>query len=324
MTPMNPTNTASPPASRSPPALVRLVLALGAALAAFGAPALAQAQAPPSRSEAEHLVPPQGSAAEVPVHAGAVCILSFPEKLSPRAISSSSDFEIQPWREDGVAVRVVNDQAAPSTLALATVTGLIKVNVTLRVVPPTEPALTLVRFKAVSEAEAFDAQVKAGIAQRVAPIEQRLAAMRKELEALIRRRSDRQIAERLLRRGEVVKLKTHARNRDHVILHVWRGLLLGDDGYLSFEIENRSGAPYRLASVRVIADGRNVAGDVHLTTTTPTRDPALIGVVAPGATARGIVAIRPVQAVLRRPLALEVGMPNGRGTVRIERGIVLR
>ena len=298
-------------------------LAICATLAAFYAPTPARAQTPAAKSEAEHLVPPQGSAAEVPVHPGSVCIFSFPEKLAPKALSSSADFEIQPWGDDGVAVRAVNDKAAPSTVALATVTGQIKVNITLRVVPPTEPALTLVRFKAVSEAEAFDAQVKAGVAKRVAPIEQRLATMRKDLDALIARRSDRQIAERLLRRGDVVKLKSHARNRDHVILHVWRGLLLGEDGFLVFEIENRSGAPYPLAAVRVIADGRNVAGDVHLTTTT-TRDPALIGVVPRGATARGIVTVRSINAVLRRPLVLEVSAPKGRGTVRIDRGIVLR
>jgi hypothetical protein len=35
----------------------------------------------------------------------------------------------------------------------------IKVNVTLRVVPATEPALTMVRFKPLSEAQSFEARV---------------------------------------------------------------------------------------------------------------------------------------------------------------------
>ena len=130
------------------PALALLaLLALLAALAALFAPRLAHAQAPLSKSEAEQLVPPQGSAIDVPVHAGSVCVLSFPEKISPNAISSSTDFEIQPWGQDGIAIRPVNKRAAPSTLALATVTGQSKVNATLRVVPDTEPALTLVRVK---------------------------------------------------------------------------------------------------------------------------------------------------------------------------------
>jgi hypothetical protein len=105
---------------------------------------------------------------------------------------------------------------------------------------------------------------------------------------------------------------------------VWRALLLGDDGYLAFEIQNRSSSPYRLASVRVLASGRNVAGDAYLSTSPAVRDPALIGVVAPGATVSGVVAIPLAQAVLRRALTLEIAMPNGRSTVRAERGIELR
>jgi hypothetical protein len=151
-----------------------------------------------------------------------------------------------------------------------------------------------------------------------------LEKRQKELDALILREADREISERLLRRADVMKLNTHARNGDHVILHVWRGLLVGEDGFLVFEIQNRSGAPYQLASVRVLANGRNVAGDARLFSVTLPRDPALIGVVGPGASARGIVAIRTVQAVLRRELALEVSAPNRRGTIRIDRGIIFR
>jgi hypothetical protein len=261
---------------------------------------------------------------ELPLHAGTVCILSFPEKLAPHVVASSADFEIRPWGDDSIAVRTDNGQAAPATVALATATGQIKINITLRVVPATEQALTLVRFKAASEAEAFDAQVQAGIAKGIAPVRQRLEQTQQDLEALIRRRSERQIAEQLLRRSEVVKLNSHARNGDHVILHVWRALLLGDDGYLAFEIQNRSSAPYRLASVRVLANGRNVAGDAYLSTSPVARDPALIGVVAPGATVSGVVAIPLAQAVLRRPLALEIATPRGRSTVRADRGIELR
>jgi hypothetical protein len=121
-----------------------------------------------------------------------------------------------------------------------------------------------------------------------------------------------------------VKLNSHARNRDAVILHVWRAVLLGDDGYLSFEIENRSKSPYRLASVRVLANGRNVAGDAYLSTSPAVRDPALIGVVAPGATERGVVAVPLAQALLRRSLTLEISTAGGRSTVRADRGIELR
>jgi hypothetical protein len=300
-------------------------LAAFAALATFAAPATASAQtAPASKGDAEILVPPQGSAMELPLHAGTVCILSFPERLAPHVVASSADFEIRPWGDDSIAVRTINDEATPATVALATATGQIKINVTLRVVPATEPALTLVRFKAASEAEAFDAQVKAGIARGIAPVQQRLERTQKDLDALIRRRAERQIAEQILRRSEVVKLNSHARNGDHVILHVWRALLLGEDGYLAFEIQNRSSAAYHLASVRVLAGGRNMAGDAYLSTGPAARDPALIGVVAPGATVSGVVAIPLAQAVLHRPLALEIATPQGRSIVRADRGVELR
>src|SRR5262245_31046103 len=104
----------------------------------------------PQRSEAEFLVPPQGGAFEVPLHAGAVCILSFAEKLAKQALASSPAFEIKAWGEDGVAVRAISTAAKATTLAVATSSGAVKVNLTLTVVGPDKPAYTLVRFKGVS------------------------------------------------------------------------------------------------------------------------------------------------------------------------------
>jgi hypothetical protein len=302
-------------------AALPLLLRAGFVLLALTAAAAAQ----PAKSEAEHLVPPQGGAVDVPVHAGAVCILSFPEQLARRAIASAPDqLEIKPWGEDGIAVRAAHDKISVTTLALATASGLVKVNVTLRVVPRTEPALTLVRFKAASAEEAFAAQVAAEVRRQVTPLKEALAKERQELDAAIRRRAEGLIAERLLSRNEIIRLESHARNDDHVIVHVRRGLLFGEDGFLVFEIENRSGAAYRLAQVRVLAGGRDVAGATRLTSAAIDRDDALIGVVPAGATARGIVTVRSVNAVLHRPLALELAMPGGKGAIRADRGIVLR
>jgi len=284
----------------------------------------AVAAAQPAKSEMEHLVPPQGGAVDVPIHAGTVCILSFPERLAAQALTSSPAFEIKAWGEDGIAVRAAQAKIPTATLALATVSGQIKINVTLRVVPEAEPALTLVRFKAASTEEAFEAQVQAGIEKRVAPIEQRLEQARKSLDALIRQRAEEEIADRMLRRNEIIRLEAHARNRDHVIVHVQRGLLFGADGFLVFEIENRSGSAYRLASARVLAEGRDVAGAARLASTAIAREPALIGVVAPGTTARGVVTVRSASTVLNRSLVLELTMPDGRGTIRADRGIILR
>jgi len=89
-------------------------------------------------------------------------------------------------------------------------------------------------------------------------------------------------------------------------------------------LHGRSGAAYRLASARVLADGRDVAGAVRLASTAIAREPALIGVVAPGTTARGVVTVRAVGTVLNRPLVLELATPDGRGLLRADHGIVLR
>lgn len=276
------------------------------------------AHADPKKSEAEFLVPPQGGAFDVPVHAGEVCILSFAEKLGTKALVSSPDFEIKAWGDDGVAVRATGTGAKTTTLALATANGAVKVNVTLAVVGAERPGLTMVRFKAASAEDAFAAQVEAAVQQRLAPLQAELARARRDLDAQIRDRADGLLAERLLRRNETITLASHERNDDHVIVHVTRAFLLGDDGYLVFEIENRSRAAYRLAGVRVQAAGRDVAGPARLASSAVDRDPQIVGVVAAGARATGIVVVRSVDQVLGKPLALVVGQ------IRLDRGIVLR
>lgn len=276
------------------------------------------------RSEAEFLVPPQGGAFEVPIHAREVCILSFAERLSSKALASSPDFEIKSWGEDGVAVRAAGETANTTTLAVATTSGAVKVNVTLTVVAPDRPAYTLVRFKAVSAEEAFDAQVQAEVGKRVAPLEAELAGLRQGLEARAREQAEALIAERLLRRNEAISLSAHERNDDHVIVHVTRGVLVGDDGYLMFEIENRSGSAYRLTAVRVQADGRDVHGPARLTSPGADRDPTVIGVVPPRTSGHGIVVVHAVDQVLGKNLAMTVAGPAGSQPIRLDRGIVFR
>src|SRR5262245_61764019 len=74
------------------------------------APASTLAQTPPAlKGDAEVLVPPQGSALELPLHVGTVCILSFPEKLGSPAVVSAPNFEIRPWGDDRIAVLAIND-----------------------------------------------------------------------------------------------------------------------------------------------------------------------------------------------------------------------
>jgi hypothetical protein len=141
---------------------------------------------PAAKGEAENLVPPGGAAFDVPVHAGEVCILSFPgEKMAGSALASSANFDIKAWGSDGVAVRPTG-KAAATTLALATVSGAIKINVTPHVVPAAQEALPLVRFKPASSEEAFEARVAAEVAKRTAPLEAELAKTKRGIDAQIR------------------------------------------------------------------------------------------------------------------------------------------
>lgn len=145
-----------------------------AAIAALAGPSSAWAQATPSaKGEAEIIVPPQGGAAEIPLHVGEVCILSFPSKFASKAIISSRDYKVMTWSESTLAVRADNPDAAPATVALATAAGL-RVNVTLRVVPAAEPALTMVRFRSLSEAQTEETRVTTEVTKRLKPTQQRL------------------------------------------------------------------------------------------------------------------------------------------------------
>jgi Protein of unknown function (DUF2381) len=322
------------------PFLLLVVLVAIAPAAVWAQPATAPAKAAPDapaptanappKGEAEFLVAPGGSAFEVPVHAGAVCILSFPgEKMESSALTSSADFEIMPWGDerspdrDRVAVRATR-KAEPATIALATKSGLIKINLTFRVVPENEDALIFVRFKAVTAEEAFQAKLDSELAKRLAPIQAELAAVKKTVDAEIRKRADQQIAERLLKRNEVTSLRSYERNNDSVIGRVERALLLGEDGYLFFSVQNRGDTPFRLAAVRVFAGGKAVNGPASLLSTAIAKDPTLIGVVAAGATARGVVVVHSADGVLTKALTVELAGPNERGTIKLTRGITLR
>ncbi|MEZ4362189.1 MAG: hypothetical protein R3B48_18520 [Kofleriaceae bacterium] len=276
-----------------------------------------------AKGEAEFLVAPGGGAFEIPIHALEVCVLTFPEIVSTSAIASSADVEVKAWDSKSLAVRA-NSKAKLTTLAVTTESGSVRINLTLRVVPANEDALKLVRFKAVTAEEAFQARLSAELAKRIAPIQAELESVKKNLDAQIRDRADTLIAERTLKRNEVVSLRAHTRNDAHVIAHVERALLFGDDAHLFFEIENRSKAPFRLLRATVLADGVPLSGPVRLRSTAVDKDPAVLGVVAAGASALGVVVVRNVNTVMRKSLTLELVTPDGHGTLRVTKGIVLR
>ncbi len=276
--------------------------------------------AAPRKGEAELLVPPGGAAFDVPMHAGTVCILSFFEPLLSSALASSPDFEVRAWGTDGVAVRAIGS-AKTMTLALATATRAVKINITFRLVPPEADALTLVRFKAVTEQEAREAFVKAEVDRRMAPLRAELETAKKDLDAQVQDRAELLVMERSLKRSEVLPLRSIERSDANVIAHVKRAMVLGENGYLYFEVENRGSTPFRLARLEVTAAGKPVPGRVRLLSASVDKDPRMIGVIQAGTTARGVIAVRGVDAVMNKAIALELAGPQGRGAFRLAEGI---
>jgi hypothetical protein len=308
-----------------------LCVATGAAAEPSGPPLTPGAVASPSAAaapatrpgEAEYLVPPQGGAFEIGVHLGDVCILSFPSRINTEVMTNTPDFrgklwEAKAWGDDGIAIRAADSAAKRTTIAASTASGTVKVNVTMTVVAADKPALTLVRFRAVTEQEAFAAQLDAAVEARLAPLKADLDKTRRDLDAVIRDRADGIVVDRLFKRNEWFPMTIHERNDDHVIVHLRRGVVVGDDGYLVFEIENRSPAMFRLASVRVLFGAREFTGAARLNSPTATRDPKLIGVVPPGVTARGMVVVRAIDQLLGKNLSMVVAGPVGTQPVVLE------
>ena len=253
----------------------------------------APAALPPARpkGEAEFLIAPGGGAIDVPVHVSQICILSFPEKLVPKGIISSPDFEVQTWGPESVAVRA-GPGATTATVALVTTSGAVKINATIRVVPESEPAFTLVRLKPASEEEVFQARVEADVAKRLAPLHARLGELRRGQEARVQGLADQAATSGALQRSGVVELDARERNDTHVILHVTKAVVLGETAYVLFDLENRSKAPFRIAALRVRSKrGVDLATSPFLEGASSDPRVKAIGVVPKKARVRGLAAV---------------------------------
>jgi hypothetical protein len=148
--------------------------------------------------------------------------------------------------------------------------------------------------------------------------------MKQDLDAQLPKLAEGIIAERVLARREVRKLKAIERNDDNVIVRVTEALYLGEDAYLVFEIQNRDRSPYRLATVQVLADGTDHAGLVRFSSTAAeTASEGVIGVVASRSRGTGVVVLRRSTELLGRSLTFEVAQAKGRGKVSVG-GVVLK
>ncbi len=287
------------------------------------APGALPAQASPTEGlpAAEFLVPPGGGAYEVPVKIGEVCILTFPGEVTHSAVRSLPTFEVNPWNKDALAVRALPG-ATSATLAVSTLSGAIKVNVTLRVGQEGERTWELVTFRAVTAEEAYEAKVAAEVSERAAP---RLAALETERQALEREiaaKRERLIVERAQTHSASKKLRGLARSADQqVVLRVERSFFLGDDAYLPFVIDNRGAAPFAVAQARVVADKAPAfvqAAVLH--TSKPERG---LGAVPAKASVKGVVVVRDAAKLRGTGLSLTISEVGERRVVTIDHGLSL-
>lgn len=276
-----------------------------------------------AKGEATVLVPPQGGTADVPVRFSSNVLLTFPSPLAPRVVQSSPDWVVRDFA-DSVVARALTAAAQPTTIALATADGAIKVNITLRLVPESADALALVRFQTATAEEAFRAAVDAEVARRTTAATAALDRARRAIEARVRARAERLTAARLLARLDVQRVKAHARNADDVIVHGQRIVRLGDAAFLVFELENRSSTPYRLATIAV-RDPRGVdrAGAAAATGPDP-GEPGVLATVPAGASGRAAVAIRQPAALIGAALTLRIAEPGGARPVTVDRGLAIQ
>lgn len=307
----------------SVPARVRAAVLAGlaalVALAVASPPAAAQPQA---AGGARTILVDEGGSYEVPVHPDYVTVLYLPDKVQKALASDTVSYEVKPIASTTIAIRPLRADAKPASVSLATDT--IRVSLVLRIAATREEALTQVTFKRADIEAEVQRRIDEGVKARTAELEARIADMQKTMDAELPRLADAVIATRLLTRHDVRKLTAIERNDDNVIVEVTRAIIVGEDAYLLFAVQNRDRQPYRLATAAVLDGAVDRAGLARFAgDAAEVAGAGVLGVVRPGGNGRGVVLVRRVADLRGRKLALALAEPDGRRKVVVG-GIVLR
>jgi hypothetical protein len=67
-----------------------------------------------------------------------------------------------------------------------------------------------------------------------------------------------------------------------------------------------------------------ISGPARILSGAIDKDRTVLGLVPAGAVAHGVVVVRSADQVRGVPLELELADPTGRGTIRLDRGIVIK
>lgn len=287
-------------------------------LAAFAAPS-ARAQ---DAGQARTILVDEGGSYEVLVHPDFVTVVYLPDKIDKALASDTQSYEVKPIGSTSLAIRPLKGDAKPANLALAT--SSIKVSVVLRIAPTRDQAMTQVTFKRADVEAELERRIAAEVTKRTAELEAKVAAMQRQMDADLPKVADGLIAARVLQRRDLRKLDAIERNDDNVVVETKDVLFLGDDAFVTFDIENRDKAPYRLASVAMLDGTRDAAGIVRFTSdAAETAGAGVLGVVRPGGHGKGVVVVHHAADLVGKKLTLVVTQPGGKGKVAVDR-IVLR
>ncbi len=257
-----------------------------------------------------------GGAFDVAVHPDYMTIVYLPgsdievmnadEALFPSVIVDSS-----------VIIRPEPEVPGDARGNLGVTVGEMKLNVMLTVAESPDTARGQVFVKKRTEVERFEARVKAEVSRRYAAAKAYFERRQRGLDREVMRRTEAIIAERLLGRHKQVRIGRRERNDDNVIVHVERGVWVGDELYLFVEIQNRSGRPYRLAKVAVTGgDGRDRAGIARFGSGVAPDD-GIIGMVPARKRGRGIVRVRGAEQMKGQSLALAIREVGGGRAVKV-------
>ena len=277
----------------------------------------------PARAQGEHagyreLLVDQGGTFDVEVHPAIVTVLYFPGAVTSAINSDDRRFSVKVMG-DSVVLRPVQGIAADAAANLTLATEAFKVSVMLRIAKRPSDAVAQVFFRKRAEVEAFNARVAAEVERLHRGLAEHFDARHRALDREVLRETEGNIIERLLRRHAILDLGRIARNDHNVIVRVQRGVWVGNELYLYFEIQNRDSEPYQLARVQVIGydPKKDHAGSLEFRASVRPHE-GLIGLVPMDERGHGIVCVRDADRLAGEPITLMVSEPKGRRAVHVE------
>jgi hypothetical protein len=250
----------------------------------------AMAQAPTAIPSKDFIIDGAAAGFDINVSPTYVSSFYFPEEVVNVVFSNKQDFVIS--RGDRSVVLQPKAKVPLGTKAnMAIETKSLKINLNLTV--SDQNSVTQSFFKQRKVEEEFDQRVKEEVERQVKPLQEALDAKQRELSTEIRKASEKEIAEGMLRQFTDKRIYGVGRTDDNVIVRVTRSVVVGPSVYVHFDIQNRSDRVFTLDDVQAEQLGKPSAGRLFFA-----------GKVDGGKRANGIIVLSSAQLKPGKPVAL--------------------